>query len=207
MKKIPTLFLRDLSNRKLVIDRVTPGLEWVLEGSCVAREKLDGTSCAVLGGILYRRFTKAWYEGAAPTPKPFIPSCKIDEGSGKQAGWVPVGDGPEDEFHREAQKHCVRREGFSDGTYELIGPKVQGNPYGCKNHHLMRHDSTDILHVPDLSFSGLKGFLALPVPSWDDLPLGDHLVEGVVFWGPEGPVAKVKRLDFGLPWPIKEPQT
>ena len=93
----------------------------------------------------------------------------------------------------------MRREGFSDGTYELVGPKVQGNPYSYNRHRLMRHDTTDILPVEDLSFSGLRAFLSGEVPS----PVGPLFIEGIVFWGPEGPVAKVKRVDFGLSWPVK----
>ena len=93
-----------------------------------------------------------------------------------------------------------------DSTYELIGPNVQGNAYGCKSHHLMDHRHTKPLVLSDLSFSfeGLRSCLAQVKLAWHDVPLGPHPIEGFVFWGPEGPVAKIKRRDFGLPWPVKE---
>lgn len=34
--------------------------------------------------------------------------------------------------------------------------------------------------------------------------LKDHEVEGIVFWLNDQPVCKIKRTDFGLPWPIKK---
>lgn len=199
MKKIPTLFVRDPDNMKLVTDKVVPGLEWVLDGTCTAREKLDGTACAVLNGRLYKRFTI--HHGWKDTPGGFIPSDPRENTEEKWPGWMPVGDGPDDRWHREAQKHYPSREGFRDGTYELVGPKVQGNPYSYNSHHMMRHDATVVLTVGNLnlSFDEIRTFLSPAISS----PVGPRFIEGLVFWGSEGPVAKIKRRDFGFPWPIK----
>jgi len=41
---------------------------------------------------------------------------------------------PGDKYHLEA--HHVY---FDDGTYELVGPKVQGNPEKFDKHTLIRH--------------------------------------------------------------------
>jgi len=46
------------------------------------------------------------------------------EETGKEVGWVPAGDGPEDQWHREAFEPQL---GLPDGTYELVGPSIQGN--------------------------------------------------------------------------------
>lgn len=54
MKKIPTLFERVFEDHKKVgiLDKVTPGMEWVLEDEGVAAEKIDGSCCAVIDGVL-----------------------------------------------------------------------------------------------------------------------------------------------------------
>ena len=51
MKKIPTLFVREFENHRVVkvTDQVTQGLEWVLEGEGVATVKIDGSCCAIIG--------------------------------------------------------------------------------------------------------------------------------------------------------------
>ena len=58
MKKIPTLFERVFENHKKVgiLPNVTPGMEWVLEGEGVATEKMDGSCCAIIGGVFYKRY-------------------------------------------------------------------------------------------------------------------------------------------------------
>lgn len=197
MKKITTLFVRNLDNMKLVTDKAPPGLEWVLDGTCIAREKLDGTACAVLNGRLYKRYTATHETGGVPAG--FIPSPESDFSVDKWPSWVPVGDGPDDRWHREAMTDRVNTP--RNGTYELVGPKIQGNPYGHETHRLMEHAIAHSFQIDDLSYAGLRTFLANPT---DQLgPLG-RFIEGLVFWGPEGPVAKMKRRDFGLPWPVKE---
>lgn len=70
-----------------------------------------------------------------------------------------------------------------DGTYELCGPKVQGNPLNLPRHTLIRHGSTELPDVPR-DFDGLKAFLK-------DFP---H--EGVVWHHPDGRMVKIKRKDF-----------
>ena len=60
MKKIPTLFERVFENhRKVGINnKVAPGMEWLLAGEGIATEKIDGSCCAVIGGVFYRRYGK-----------------------------------------------------------------------------------------------------------------------------------------------------
>ena len=56
MKKIPTLFERVFGNHHKVgiNNKVHPGMEWVLSGEGVATEKIDGSCCAVIGGVFYK---------------------------------------------------------------------------------------------------------------------------------------------------------
>jgi len=178
MKKIPTLFERDWSgDRSRVTREVHPGCEWVPAGDGDATRKLDGTCCMVRGGVLYKRRELRKGE-AAPAA---FEIADTDDETGKTVGWVPVGDGPEDRYHREAFDAGV----LADGTYELIGPKVQGNPEGVKGRHvLVAHGSYKEPDAPR-DFDGLAAWL------------GGRDIEGLVFHHPDGRMAKIKGRDFG----------
>lgn len=103
-----------------------------------------------------------------------------------------VGNGPEDKYHREAVApdspvNC----GLKDGTYELVGPKLQGNPYGYTDHKLIRH--------------GVEKFGIEPPRDFDKLSLWFAVngVEGIVWHHSDGRMVKLKRTDFGFQWPVK----
>ena len=72
MKKIPTLFERKYKNHKVVeiSPNVTEGMEWVLDGEGVATIKIDGSCCAIIDGVFYKRYDarkgKKAPEGAIP---------------------------------------------------------------------------------------------------------------------------------------------
>jgi hypothetical protein len=177
MKKIPTVFERDWEgDRSRVVNAVHPGCEWVLAGEGTATQKIDGTCCMVRGGNLYKR--REVREGGVIPPD--FEQADYDAETGKMVGWLPVGDEQEDRWHREA----FAPGGFLDGTYELIGPKVQGNPEGCKVHVLVSHGGDVLTNVPR-TFDGLRDWLAT------------QDIEGVVFHHPDGRMAKIKLRDFG----------
>lgn len=180
MKKIPTLFERDWEgDRSYVLNSVAPGCEWVQAGEGVATRKIDGTCCLVRGGVLYKRYE------TKKEPPPDFEECEFDETTGKRVGWRPVGEGPEDKWHRAAWTGC---DTWPDGTYELIGPKVQGNPEGKACHLLIRHGggpAGPIDGVPT-DFNGLR--------TW----LYGLDIEGIVWHHPDGRMAKIKKRDFGL---------
>jgi hypothetical protein len=149
MKKIPTLFLRNHETDRLVRNEVAPGCEWVLAGEGVPTRKWDGTCCLIRVGRLYKRYEM---KRGGKAPPNFEPACEVDEETGKQQGWVPVGDGPDDRWHREAKVMSdawpvggdwlhggIAVADAPDWTYELIGPKVQGNPEDFGVHVLMPH--------------------------------------------------------------------
>ena len=97
MKKIPTVFDRDWDgNPSRVINKVHPDCDWVLADEGDATRKLDGTCCMVRDGRLYKR-----KETKGNPPLNFELEA-VDEITGKRGGWVPVGDGPEDKWHRAA---------------------------------------------------------------------------------------------------------
>jgi hypothetical protein len=181
MKKISTLFERDWNgDRSRVLPQVHPGCEWVLAGEGSATRKLDGTCCMIRGGKLYKR--RELREGDKEPP--LFERADYDEETKKTVGWVPCDIGPEDKWHlaafAEEQTH-----GWPDGTYELVGPKIQGNPENWIAHQLIRHGSIMEDDVPR-TFDGLREWLA------------KQDIEGIVFHHPDGRMAKIKLRDFGL---------
>lgn len=179
MKKIPTLFERDWDgDRSRVVNQVHAGCEWVMAGEGTATRKYDGTCCLVRDGKLYKRREVKKHE---PYPVGFE-TADYDEETEKTVGWVPVGDGPEDRWHREA----AASEGFlADGTYELLGPKVQGNVEQRTAHTLQAHALARTYPTAPRTFDGLRDWL----DSQD--------IEGLVFHHPDGRMAKIKLRDFG----------
>lgn len=188
MKKIPSLFQRNYDGDRLVRDEVTPGCEWVLAGEGVPTRKWDGTCCLVRDGKLYKRYQVK--RGATP-PDGFEPACDVDPVTGKQQGWILVGEGPEDLYHREPIARLLiwgkgKLPTVQDGTYELVGPKVQGNPERLTCHMLLRHGEHPLARTLPRTFTGLKEYLAA------------NDIEGIVWHHPDGRMAKIKTKDFGL---------
>jgi len=180
MKKMKTVFIIDRNNGSVAINEVMPGNEWVIAGEGFATRKVDGTSCLVRDGKLFKRFDAK--NGKNP-PEGWEPcEDKPDEKTGHFPGWVPVGNGPEDKFHNEA----FAKGTFVNGTYELVGPKVNGNKEGLTSHELWKHGSI-VLEVKR-TFEDIREWLS------------NNIVEGIVFHHPDGRMAKIRRKDFGLKW-------
>ena len=183
MKKIQSLFRRNHEGDRLVRDEVVPGSEWVLAGEGVATLKVDGTCCMVRAGQLYKRYDAK--HGKTP-PAGFEAAQDPDPVTGHWPGWIAIGDEPDSKWHREAWgDHSYDR--FPDGTYELVGPKVQGNPYGLVRHALLAHGE-NLDDVPR-TFDALRAYL------------NDHRMEGIVWHHPDGRMVKIKAKDFGIRWP------
>lgn len=178
MKKIITLFQRNYDGDRLVRDEIVPGAEWVVAGEGIATRKFDGTCCMIQGGVLYKRYDVK--NGKAP-PAGFVPAQDPDAETGHWPGWVAVGPGPDDRWHREAVLVSVP----PDGTYELVGPKVQGNRENFPSHILVPHGAEILEGVPR-DFQGLKEFL------------GTHDFEGIVWHRDNGDMVKIKGRDFGI---------
>lgn len=183
MKKILSLFQRNYDGDRLVRNELVPGAEWVARGEGIATQKHDGTSCLIQDGKLYKRYDVK--KGRTP-PKDFMPAQEPDDVTGHWPGWVPVGEGPEERWHREA---FVERENLPDGTYELCGPKVQGNAEGLNHHELIRHGCVQLEDCPR-DFDGIREYLKA------------HSIEGVVWWRVPGDdecdKVKIKAKDFGI---------
>lgn len=177
MKKTISLFARNYDGDRLVRDELVPGAEWVAAGEGIATRKYDGTCCLVRGGKLWKRYDVK--KGKTP-PAGFAPDQEPDPVTGHWPGWVPVGDGSDDQWHREAM-----RAGLADGTYELCGPKVQGNTEGYEDHVLIRH-GCEVLDDCPRTFYALREYLR------------ERDIEGVVWHHHDGRMVKIKGKDFGL---------
>lgn len=186
MRKIPTLFKRDPENMSRVTDEIHPDCGWVASGEGVATRKYNGWCCMVDGiGVFWKRAEVK--RGKTPQPGFFL--IERDGTTGKSVGWVRVGDGPEDRWFREGFD-SIKAEVWDqvpcepvEGTYELVGPKVQGNPENAISHILVRHASAEVLDCPT-DPPAIKAFVAA-------LP---H--EGVVWHHPDGRMAKLKVRDL-----------
>lgn len=183
MKKIPTLFQRS-EDRRYVVPIVTPGCEWVLAGEGTATRKIDGT-CVMYDGTEWwgRREVKPGKQ-----PPPNWVEVDADETTGKRVGWEPIDQTPFARFHAEALRYFPQR----PGTYELYGPKINGNPMDEHAHCLYPHGTMIVLHGSP-SWPSLTTFEAIR-----DRVLHETsaLYEGIVWHHPDGRMAKIKRRDF-----------
>lgn len=186
MKKIPTLFERQYANHKVVgiTDKVTEGMEWVLDGEGVATIKMDGSCCAIIGGYFYKRFDA---KKGRKIPDGAIPCCDPDPVTGHHPHWVKVDpNNPADKWFLDA---LVNSEGVlkgEDWTYEAIGTRFNGNNHKLTCNILEPHGER-IIEV-ERSFEGIRKYLE------------DNYIEGIVFWKDGEPRCKIKRSDFGFEW-------
>lgn len=190
MKKILSLFKRDYEGNRQIYNEVVEGAEWVIAGEGLATVKFDGTSCMIRDGKLYRRYDAK--NGKTP-PVNFEASQEPDPITGHWTGWIPVGESNEDKWHREGLQWLQIADSWRikvGGTFELVGEKIQNNPYQLKGHELWPHGSIVLQNVPT-DFDGLR--------EWFEY----QKIEGVVWHHDEGRMVKIKRRDFGLEWPIK----
>lgn len=190
MKKITTLFKKDPNDLSRVINEIDPANEWVLtEG--VATIKWDGTACAVIDGILYKRFN---LKKGRTLPPGAIPCQEPDAITGHHPHWVPCyRDNPADRYHWQAWDRKMATFSFfsylsiEDGTYELCGPKINGNHERLPYHWLVKHGDYVIrFDSSKRSYEIIKQCLLT------------NNIEGFVFHHPDGRMCKIRQKDFGM---------
>ena len=181
---MPCLFQRDFTNKRnpVLLESVTPGCEWVINGEGVATRKWDGTAVLVLGGQAYARLDCK--SGKTP-PEEAIPCDPApDPVTGHWPHWIKAGR-PEDKWIRDA----FERSGtLADGTYEAVGPKIGSNHECLAEHRLYRHGDVEL--TAPRTFAGLREYLS------------GFMGEGIVFHHPDGRMCKIRRDDFGYRWPL-----
>ena len=185
MKKIPTLYEREFEHHRVVkiLNKVTDGCEDVASGKGVATIKYDGACCAIIEGLLYKRYDA---KKGRPVPEGAI-KCQeeADPITGHFPCWVKCDrTNPYDKWFYSAYDNTEKP--LENGTYEAIGKHFQTNSYGLENDILIRHGQK-IVEV-GRTIEELKEFLS------------SNYVEGIVFWVDGEPKCKIKRSDFGLEW-------
>lgn len=184
MKKISTLFKKDPNDLGRVINEVNPDNEWAFKNAFPTR-KFDGTACAIINGELYKRYDVKKGRGV---PDGAIPCQEPDELSGHHPHWVKCSrEDKADKYHFQAFDLRFAIGKATDGTYELCGPKIQGNPEKFTEHNLIKHGQ-DVLEMPNgYSFEGIQDMLT-------------HIdIEGIVFHEIGGSrMCKIRKSDFGI---------
>ena len=180
MKKISTLYKKDPERLSRVINEANPENSWVFSNGYATR-KYDGTASAIIGGEVYKRYD---VKKGREIPAGAIPCQEPDEVTGHHPHWVKCDPNDKsDRYHFEALEN---NPGLVDGTYELCGPKVQGNPEKLNGHYLIKHGD-EKLEIKDLSFGGLQDYLIA------------HDIEGIVFHEVNGVrMCKIRKSDFGI---------
>lgn len=183
MKKIPTIFKRNPDKMSEVTCEVHPDCFWVFCGEGIPRRKFDGVCCMFdENGFFKRREVKK----GKKVPVGFILEQE-DKITGKKFGWVPVDQtDTADKYFIEGFANRDRIIGIDYGTYELVGPKIQGNPERFTEHTLISHKYAETISIRKRTYSGIRDALV------------DLDIEGVVFHHPDGRMAKIKKSDFGL---------
>lgn len=186
MQKIISLFQRNYEGDRQVRDEVTPGAEWVIAGEGVATRKWDGTCCMIKDTSFYKRYDAK--NGKKP-PEGFIPAQEPDPVTGHWPGWILINpDNKEDRWHVDAYNYWYDSNTglvLLDGTYELVGPKINGNPEQLYAHLLIEHGKDIIENLPR-TFYHISSYLSVAG------------IEGIVWHHPDGRMVKIKAKDFGL---------
>ena len=183
MKKISTLYKKDPNDLSRVINEINHENEWVINGEGIPTRKFDGTATAIINGELYKRYD---VKKGKQVPVNAIPCQEPDEITGHWPHWIKCDrNNPADKWHFAGYDALENKE---DGTYELCGEKLQGNPEHLTGHILVKH-GIEVLPVTDLSFEGLKNYLSNP----------DLDIEGIVFHHKiDGRMCKIRKCDFGI---------
>lgn len=181
MKKISTLFKKDPSDLSKVINEINPENQWVINGEGIPTRKFDGTACAIINGLLYKRYDA---KKGKQVPENSIQCQEPDIITGHWPHWVLCSHvKPEDRYHFEGLNNLIEK---VNGTYELCGPKVQNNAEGFLIHQLILHGCVK-LNITDFSFDGIKKYLS------------EVNIEGIVFHHKtDGRMCKIRKTDFGI---------
>lgn len=212
MKKIPTLFVRDYSNGGFVIPEVNPVAEWVMEDAYPAHRKYDGVCTGFfptvkgevrinkdigsgevdkaedISGIwMIRREVKQGWE----FPDNFEIE-QFDPQTKKTFGWVPIQESSYYKYFLDALDDLKEAPTF--GTYELCGPKINGNPENFKTQKLVNHEQTELIsniHVLDFHEMSVEDAYEALKETLDYMP-----IEGVVWRSAQHGMVKLKKKDF-----------
>ncbi len=193
MPKIECPFVRKKINGDYIVtDEIAEGMEWVFnDESVLATEKLDGTNVSVLiqDGVI----TSIWNRTERI---PFF-----------NKGKKHIVEGLLNSFEKGYMEFMIDGQHFG----ELIGPKVNGNPYKLKEHRWIPFETFARKHLAYTSwgkypktFQSISEWLKTLMPLYNlminvdssnrDEIMKNGFVEGIVFVQPStGKMAKIRK--------------
>jgi len=186
MKKISTLFKKDPQDLGRVINEINPENQWVFDGNGIPTRKYDGTASAIINGSLYKRYD---VKKGRQVPEDAIPCQEADLITGHHPHWLKCDiNKKEDKYFFEGFNSRAELGLCVDGTYELIGEKIQGNPEKIEGHHLIKHGAKVLIGlINPMTFENLKKYLE------------NIDIEGIVFnHKSDGRMCKLRKSDFCL---------
>lgn len=170
-------------------DVVNEKSAWVFTEPAVATVKRDGTGVLITaeGEVLVRRSVKK----GKRAPNGFR-LAEVDAFTGHMFGVEPVAQSGFKAMMEEAMPKTGQL--LEPGTYELCGPKVNGNPERLEAHVLIRHGAEVLPVIPDMRTVEPGEAHALLKPIFAELR--EKGVEGVVWWGADDKRVKLRVKDF-----------
>ncbi len=188
MPKLESPFKRILytNNDYIVTPEITEGYEWVFnDDKVMAIEKLHGTNVSIViqeGTVtqIYNRTERI----------PFITKSK---------SWVIKG------ILNSKERGYIDNLGDGQHFGELIGPKVNGNPYNLTEHIWIPFSTFGQKHLKYKSwgkypkdFNTISSWFKELIPLYASMVHGEEgrtkgFVEGIVFTHPDGRMAKLRR--------------
>jgi hypothetical protein len=183
MPKLESPFVRkEINGEYILTNKITPGYEWVFEDSnTLAIEKLDGTNVSIL--IEEGNIKSIWNRSERI---PFF-----------NKGKRHIIDGLLNSFCRGYMEFLPEGQHFG----EVIGPKVNGNPYKLEEHLWIPFSTYAQKHLAYKSwgkypktYDSISEWFKTLMPLFM-LMRGEKegYVEGVVFTHPDGRMAKLRK--------------
>lgn len=183
MEKLYSPFVRELTDKGYIVtNKIAEGYEWVFEDeSTMAIEKLHGTNVSIIvkeGTVMsiYNRTERI----------PFITKGK---------SWIVRG------ILNSKERGYLEFLGDGQHFGELIGPKVNGNPYKLDVHlwipfsgFCQKHLKYNCWGKYPKTFESISEWFKELMPLYTSMK-GDRngFVEGIVFTHPDGRMAKLRR--------------
>lgn len=188
VRKMPALFIIDRVNN-VGTEEINPNSEWIFTEPATATIKRDGTNITVMsdGSVWARRAVKK----GKTAPQNFI-LAETDPITGHSFGIEPMDQSSFKKFILEAIENFVDE--LIPGTFELVGPKIQGNPEKFDKHILIPHGTEVATEIPDMTeINPTEAHSILKAIFTDFRTRG---IEGVVWAGSEGKRVKLRVKDF-----------
>lgn len=186
VKKMPALFVID-REANIATTVINEKAAWIFDEPSKATIKRDGTSITVTddGTIFSRRSVK---KGKVAPPNFIL--AEVDSYTGHAFGLEPINQSGFIKPFKEA----LGNQKLTPGTYELCGPKINGNPEKLTTSKLFNHGSDEATEIPDMTkMDRAEAYETLKTIFTEYKKQG---IEGVVWWGADGKRTKLRVYDF-----------